>query len=101
MDAAARWQPRPPPAAVVLTLHAQHVKPIKDALTVLLVLVVVADVHVAVRIYFVALALLLVVEEAAFEDPSVAVQRNPLTVLPVLHRLPEVDPVVIAHQPQT
>jgi hypothetical protein len=64
----------------------------------LLILLVFTDVDVPVRIYFVALAFLLIVEVVTLVNPAITVQRYSSTVLPMLHRFAEVYTVIVTHQ---
>lgn len=79
MNASATREPAPPLPTIVLDVpvagggEAADSKPVEAAPAVLFILLEVADVHVAVGVYFVAEAVLLIIGEPSFVDSPVLV----------------------------
>jgi hypothetical protein len=79
MNAPTTGEPTPPLTPIILNLlvvrrgQVIDCEPIETASTMLLILIEVTDVHITIRVYFVAESVLFVVGELPFVDSSVLV----------------------------
>lgn len=82
MEALTTWKTSPPLSSIILNLlvvgwgHAADCEPIEAASSMLLILLEIANVHVAIRIDFIAITVFLIVDELALIYFAVLVYGN-------------------------
>lgn len=98
MDALPWRESRPPASFIVLCIAPWQVKPVENAISMLLVVLVVTNVHISIRIYFISQPKPLVSCETSLINTAINIQRYAKALLLMLIRLAKVNPVLVLHK---